>query len=71
MGFSAVIESLGNVTGNKRYSVNAERIKKALMWLIQNNNRIYKNVLINFEIMNYIKVFYKLLQYQNLKMKSP
>lgn len=49
MGFTIVTESLDNVTINRRYTVDIERIKKAFMRLVCNNH-LYKNVQINFEI---------------------
>lgn len=50
MGVAIVTENLENMTGNRRYSVDTEKIKKkTLTWLIQNNH-LYRNVQINFDI---------------------
>lgn len=49
MGIAIVTENLENITGNRRYSVDTEKIKKALSWLVQNNH-LYRNVQINFDI---------------------
>lgn len=48
-GLSIVTENLENVTSIRRYSVDIEKIKKALEWLAQNNH-LYRNVQINVGI---------------------
>lgn len=50
-GISVVTENLDNVTNNRRYSVDIEKIKKALEWLLRNNH-LYSNVQINTNITN-------------------